>query len=159
MEEARTWLSGLSARVLHRRSPARIRPTPRSPTPRTMDNDASTSSKITSTFTKQPTTKSSIAIQPKQCQNLRRSQILKGITDLKLESAVSVVLGDTKLLNDFQACQQYLSTTVENRATLEKSKERNISGISKSEGGGSKKEKKLPKNFKLENKWYPPSIF
>lgn len=87
------------------------------------------------------------------------ADFLKGITDPKLESAVSVVLGDTKLLNDFQACQQYLSTTVENRATLEKSKERNISGISKSEGGGSKKEKKLPKNFKLENKWYPPSIF
>jgi hypothetical protein len=31
---------------------------------------------------------------------------LKGITDPKLESAVSVVLGDTKMLNDFQMCQQ-----------------------------------------------------
>jgi hypothetical protein len=50
------------------------------------------------------------------------ADFLKGITDPKLESAVSVVLGDTKLLNDFQACHQYLSTTVENRATLEKSK-------------------------------------
>jgi hypothetical protein len=82
---------------------------------------------------------------------------LKGITDQKLESAVSAVLGDVKLLNNFQLCQQYLSTTVKNRATLEKSKERNTSGLksgsdeldSKFKGG------KLPKNFKLENKWYP----
>ena len=89
------------------------------------------------------------------------ADFLKGITDPKLESAVSVVLGDTKLLNDFQACQQYLSTTVENRATLEKSKERNISGVKSDDGGGAKKDKtkKLPKNFKLENKYYPPSIY
>ncbi|KAI2511530.1 hypothetical protein MHU86_2784 [Fragilaria crotonensis] len=85
------------------------------------------------------------------------ADFLKGITDPKLESAVSVVLGDVKLLNDFQLCQQYLSTTVENRATLEKSKERNISGL---KSGGEKSDQKgkggkLPKNFKLENKWYP----
>ena len=89
------------------------------------------------------------------------SDFLKGITDPKLESAVSVVLGDPKMLNDFQMCQQYLSTTVENRATLEKSKERNISGV---KSGGDKADKKvkggkLPKGFKLENKWYPPAIF
>jgi hypothetical protein len=90
------------------------------------------------------------------------SDFLKGITDPKLESAVSVVLGDPKLLNDFQACQQYLSTTVENRATLEKSKERNISGVTKGDegsGGGKKEKKKLPKNFKLENKYYPPGVY
>ncbi len=86
---------------------------------------------------------------------------MKGITDPKLESAVSVVLGDVKLLNDFQLCQQYLSTTVENRATLEKSKERNISGV---KSGGDKPDQKgrggkLPKSFKLENKWYPPKIY
>ena len=91
------------------------------------------------------------------------ADFLKGITDPKLESPVSVVLGDLKMLNDFQMCQQYLSTTVENRATLEKSKERNISGV---KNGGDKSEKpnkkasgKLPKGFKLENKWYPPKIF
>ena len=53
-------------------------------------------------------------------------------------------------------CQQYLSTTV-----LEKSKERNISGV-KSGEKAEKEEKhqgKLPKGFKLENKWYPPKIF
>lgn len=88
------------------------------------------------------------------------AHFLKGIIDPKLESAVSVVLGDPKMLNNFQMCQQYLSTTVENRATLEKSKERNISGVKSSD----KKEKadkggKLPKGFKLENKWYPPKIF
>ena len=88
------------------------------------------------------------------------ADFLKGITDPKLESAVSVVLGDVSMLNDFQKCQQYLSTTVENRATLERSKERNISGIKstdksvKTDKGG-----KLPKGFKLENKWYPPKIF
>jgi predicted RNA-binding protein YlxR (DUF448 family) len=88
------------------------------------------------------------------------ADFLKGITDPKLESAVSVVLGDPKLLEDFQGCQQYLSTMVENRATLEKSKERNISGV-RSEGGGEKKSRggKLPKGFKLENKWYPPSVY
>jgi hypothetical protein len=85
---------------------------------------------------------------------------LKGITDPKLESPVSVVLGDLKMLNDFQKCQQYLSTTVENRATLEKSKERNISGVKSSGDKSEKKDKgKLPKGFKLENKWYPPRIF
>ena len=89
------------------------------------------------------------------------ADFLKGITDPKLESAVSVVLGDVKLLNDFQRCQQYLSTTVENRATLEKSKERNISGL---RSGADKPDQqgkggKLPKNFKLENKWYPPKIY
>ncbi len=86
------------------------------------------------------------------------ADFLKGITDPKLESPVSVVLGDLKMLNDFQKCQQYLSTTVENRATLEKSKERNISGV-KSSGDKSEKKGKLPKGFKLENKWYPPRIF
>ena len=57
------------------------------------------------------------------------ADFLKGITDPKLESAVSVVLGDPKMMNDFQMSQQYLSTTVENMATLEKSKERNISEV------------------------------
>ena len=90
------------------------------------------------------------------------ADFLKGITDPKLESAVSVVLGDTKMLNDFQMCQQYLSTTVENRATLEKSKDRNISGVRSTgdkPGGGKKDTGKLPKNFKLENKYYPPRIY
>jgi hypothetical protein len=90
------------------------------------------------------------------------SDFLKGITDPKLESPVSVVLGDPKMLNDFQACQQYLSTTIENRATLEKSKERDISGLKSSTDKSDKKKGdkgKLPKGFKLENKWYPPRIF
>ena len=78
---------------------------------------------------------------------------MKGITDPKLKSAVSVVLGDVKLLNDFQLCQQHLSTTVENRATLEKSKEQNISGLKSGSDKSDSKSKgaKLPKNFKLEN--------
>ncbi|KAI2489134.1 hypothetical protein MHU86_25463 [Fragilaria crotonensis] len=60
----------------------------------------------------------------------------------------------------FQACQQYLSTTVENRATLERSKERNISGVKSGEKTDkTAKAGKLPKGFKLENKYYPPKIF
>ncbi len=90
------------------------------------------------------------------------ADFLKGITDPKLESAVSVVLGDVKLLlNDFQLCQQCLSTTVENRTTLEKNKERNISGLKSGSDKSDTKSKgaKLPKNFKLENKWYPSKIY
>ena len=88
------------------------------------------------------------------------ADFLKGITDPKLESAVSVVLGDPNMLNDFQRCQQYLSTTVENRATLEKSKERDILGVKRVEKSEkAEKQGKLPKGFELENKWYPPKIF
>jgi hypothetical protein len=89
------------------------------------------------------------------------ADFLRDITDPKLESVVSVVLGDVKLLNDFQLCQQYLSTTVENRATLEKSKERNISGLKSSGDKPDQKGKggKLQKKFKLENKWYPQKIY
>jgi hypothetical protein len=78
-----------------------------------------------------------------------------------LESAVSVVLGNVKLLNAFQLCQQYLSTPIGNRATLEKSKERDISGLKSGADKPNQKGKggKLPKNFKLENKWYPPKIY
>jgi hypothetical protein len=87
------------------------------------------------------------------------ADFLKGITDPKLELAVLVVLGNPRMLNDFHTCQQYLSTTVENRATLEKSKERNISGVRSSDKSEKKaKGDKLPKGFKLENKWYPPKI-
>ena len=88
------------------------------------------------------------------------TDFLKEITDPKLESAVSVVLGDPKMLNDFQACQQYLLTTVENRTTLERSKERNISCVKSGEKTDkTAKAGKLPKGFKLENKYYPPKIF
>ena len=66
------------------------------------------------------------------------------------------------MLYDFQTCQQYLSTAVENRAMLEKSKDRNISGIKSTagkSGRGKKGTAKLPTNFKLENKYYPPRMF
>ena len=82
------------------------------------------------------------------------ADFLKGITDPTLESAVSVALGDPKMLNDYQTSQQYLSTTVENRATLERSKERNIFGIKSGEKvDKAEKGAELPKGFKLENKW------
>jgi len=93
------------------------------------------------------------------------SDFLKGITDPKLESAVTVVLGDTNYMNDFQACQQYLSTTVENRGTLDKSKDqrRGVAAVHTQDGGGKRSggagSGKLPKGFKLENKWYPKKVF
>jgi hypothetical protein len=61
-----------------------------------------------------------------------------------------MVLGNPKLVNDFQACQQYLSTTDENRATFKRSKKRNISGVKNSDKGSmfDKGEGKLPKGFK-----------
>jgi hypothetical protein len=50
------------------------------------------------------------------------SDFVKGITDLKLESTGSVVLGNPRMLHDVQMCQQYLSTTMENRATLRRAR-------------------------------------
>lgn len=91
------------------------------------------------------------------------TDFLKGIEDDKMEPAVSVVLGDPRLLNDFNACQQYLSTTVMNRLSLSGARpgQRGVSSTSTEKNGGRRggAGKKLPKNFKLEDKWYPPSIF
>lgn len=96
------------------------------------------------------------------------SDFLKGITDPLLEAPIAVVLGDPTKLSDFEACQQFLSTSVENRENLGAtprgiaSMERH--GGSGSGGGGGKNgkngsQKKLPKNFKLEDKFYPKSTF
>jgi hypothetical protein len=46
-----------------------------------------------------------------------------------------------------------------NRATLEKSKEGNISSIKSGDKANKKLKGKLPKGFKLENKGYPPKVF
>jgi hypothetical protein len=49
---------------------------------------------------------------------------------------------------------------MENRATLQRSKEENISGaMSGKKGNKAEKGAKLLKGLKLENKWYPPKIF
>jgi predicted RNA-binding protein YlxR (DUF448 family) len=75
------------------------------------------------------------------------ADFLKGITNPKLESAGSVVLGDVILLNDFQLCQQYLSTTVENRATLASSPKSNKNS---SEPGT---RIRMVRNLKGRDKW------
>ena len=88
-------------------------------------------------------------------ESKKLSDFVKGITDLKLESTVSVVLGNLRVLHDVQMCLQYLSTTVENQATLRRAR----IGISGDKSSGTKKEKgKLPKSFKLKNKYYPPRM-
>ncbi|KAI2507089.1 hypothetical protein MHU86_7358 [Fragilaria crotonensis] len=85
-------------------------------------------------------------------ESKKPSDFVKGITDLKLESTMSVVLGNLRVLHDVQMCLQYLSTTVENRATLRRAR----IGISGDKSSGTKKDKgKLPKSFKLKNKYYP----
>jgi len=104
------------------------------------------------------------------------NDFLKGIEDDKLEASVAVVLGNPALLSDFNACQQFLATTVENRHALTASggggrrinAAKSERGASKSDrggrggrggGGGGGKNNKLPKNFKLEDKYYPPATF
>jgi hypothetical protein len=88
------------------------------------------------------------------------SDFVKGITDLKLESTVSVVLGNPRMLHDVQMCQQYLSMTMENRATLRRARIRTsqATNLAERKRSGTKKDKgKLPmKNFTLKNKYYPP---
>jgi hypothetical protein len=90
------------------------------------------------------------------------SNFVKGITDLKLESTVSVVLGNPRMLHDVQMCQQYLSTTMENRETLRRARIRTsqATNLAEQKRSGTKKDKgKLPKNnFKLKNKYYPPRM-
>jgi hypothetical protein len=90
------------------------------------------------------------------------SDFVKGITDLKLESTVSVVLGNPRMLHDVQMCQQYLYTTVENRATLRRARIRTSQATNLAERKRSVTEKdkgKLPKkNFKLKHKYYPPRM-
>jgi len=90
------------------------------------------------------------------------SEFVNGITDLKLESTGSVVLGNPRMLHDVQMCQQNLSTTMENRATLRRARIRTsqATNLAERKRSGTKKDKgKLPKkNFKLKNKYYPPRM-
>lgn len=67
------------------------------------------------------------------------TDFLKGIRDSALTTGKSIVLGDPKKLGDFEECQQYLSTIVQNMAAQSKA-ERHVSSVSTeggSKGGGS----------------------
>lgn len=62
------------------------------------------------------------------------TDFLKGIRDPVLTTGKSIVLGDPVKLGNFEECQQYLSTIVQNMAAQSKS-ERNVSSVS-TDGGG-----------------------
>ena len=57
------------------------------------------------------------------------TDFLKGIRDSALNTGKSIVLGDPAKLGNFEECQQYLSTIVQNMAAQSKS-ERHISSVS-----------------------------
>jgi hypothetical protein len=62
------------------------------------------------------------------------TDFLKGIRDPNLNTGKSIVLGDPAKLGDFEECQQYLSTVVQNMSAQMKS-ERQVSSTV-SDGGG-----------------------
>ena len=63
------------------------------------------------------------------------SDFLKGIHDPTLVMAKSVALGDPTKLNDFETCQQYISTIVSNLSNQAKA-ERHIALVGTEGGGG-----------------------
>jgi hypothetical protein len=63
------------------------------------------------------------------------SDFLKGIRDPALVTAKSVVLGDPTKLDDFEACQQYLSTIMSNLSNQAKA-ERHVAFVGTEGGGG-----------------------
>jgi hypothetical protein len=60
---------------------------------------------------------------------------LKGIQDPGLQVGKTVVLSDPLKLDNFEACQQYLSTLVANMSNQSKS-ERHVSSTTRGGGGG-----------------------
>ena len=63
------------------------------------------------------------------------TDFLKGIRDPNLNTGKSIVLGDPMKLGNFEECQQYLSTVVQNMSAQMKS-ERQVSSASTGDGGG-----------------------
>ena len=62
------------------------------------------------------------------------TDFLKGIRDSNLNTGKSIVLGDPAKLGDFEECQQYLSTVVQNMTAQTKA-ERHVSSAT-TDGGG-----------------------
>jgi hypothetical protein len=67
-------------------------------------------------------------------QSKKVTDFLKGIRDHNLNTGKSIVLGDPTKLGDFEECQQYLSTVVQNMSGM-KSK-RQVSSGTCADGGG-----------------------
>ena len=67
------------------------------------------------------------------------TDFLKGIRDPNLNTGKSIVLGDPGKLGDFEECQQYLSTVVQNMSAQTKSERQVSSAMSDggNRGGGS----------------------
>jgi hypothetical protein len=63
------------------------------------------------------------------------TDFLKGIRDPSLNTGKSIVLGDPSKLGDFEECQQYLSTVVQNMSAQTKS-ERQVLSAATDGGGG-----------------------
>ena len=63
------------------------------------------------------------------------TDFFKGIRDSALTTGKSIVLGDPAKLGNFEECQQYLSTIVQNMAAQSKS-ERHVSSVVTDGGGG-----------------------
>jgi hypothetical protein len=64
------------------------------------------------------------------------TDFLKGIRDPTLSMGKTAVLGDVTKLGDFEECQQFLSTVVQNTVTKAKA-ERHIASANTDGGGGS----------------------
>jgi hypothetical protein len=65
------------------------------------------------------------------------TDMLAGINDPRLQTGIDVVLGDPEKLADFDACQQYLGTLVQNMATQaqhSRDRGRNVSATEKGNG-------------------------
>jgi hypothetical protein len=64
------------------------------------------------------------------------TDFLKGIRDSTLITGKSIVLGDPTKLGNFEECQQYLSTIVQNMAAQSKAEERHVSSVATEDSGG-----------------------
>lgn len=63
------------------------------------------------------------------------TDFLKGIQDPSLQVGKTVILSDPAKLGDFDECQQYFSTLIQNTSTQAKA-ERNVSSVRTNGGGG-----------------------
>jgi hypothetical protein len=65
------------------------------------------------------------------------TDFLVGIRDLALSTCRSIVLGDPAKLVDFEECQQYLSTVVQNMSAQTKAERHVLSAMTERSGKGS----------------------
>ena len=63
------------------------------------------------------------------------TDFLKGIQDPQLQVGKQIVLGDPKKMGNFEECQQYLGTLIQNTG-IQAKMERNVSSVRSNGGGG-----------------------